>query len=121
MASSVKDISKQAVHRLQAYEWPGNVRELENAIHSALIVCRGESILPRHLPLRIQGYPQVLDVHIEPDMGMEEQVGKICEAVEREMIIKALEENNQSRTKAAEKLQISRKTLFNKMQKLGID
>jgi len=41
--------------------------------------------------------------------------------VEREMIIKALEENNQSRTKAAEKLQISRKTLFNKMQKLGID
>ena len=121
VASSVKDISKQAVHRLQAYEWPGNVRELENAIHSALIVCRGESILPRHLPLRIQGYPQVRDVHIEPDMGMEEQVGKICEVVEREMIIKALEENNQSRTKAAEKLKISRKTLFNKMQKLGID
>jgi len=121
VASSVKDISKQAVHRLQAYEWPGNIRELENAIHSALIVCRGESILPRHLPLRIQGYPQVRDVHIEPDMGMEEQVGKICEVVEREMIIKALEENNQSRTKAAEKLKISRKTLFNKMQKLGID
>jgi len=121
VSSSVKGISKQAVHRLQTYKWPGNVRELENAIHSALIVCRGESILPRHLPLRIQGYPQVRDVHIEPDMGMEEQVGKICKVVEREMILKALEENNQSRTKAAEKLQISRKTLFNKMQKLGID
>jgi DNA-binding NtrC family response regulator len=119
--SPVKDISSQAVKHLQSYDWPGNVRELENAIHSALIVCKGKSILPHHLPLRIQGYPQIQDNHPETNTGMEEKVGRICEEVEREMILKALTENNHSRTKAAEVLQISRKTLFNKMQKLGIE
>lgn len=120
LSTPTKGISKEAVLHLQAYDWPGNVRELENAIHSALIVCQGESILPQHLPLRIQGYPQADEIEEQEDLGLEERLKNITDNMERKMILNALEESGGSRTRAAEILKISRKTLFNKMRKLGI-
>lgn len=120
LSTSITGISKQAVLHLQSYDWPGNVRELENAVHSALIISQGESVLPHHLPLRIRGYPQVDEIQKHKDLGLEERIKKITQDMEREMILNALEESGNSRTRAAEILKISRKTLFNKMQKLGI-
>jgi len=121
LSTPIKGISKEAVLHLQAYDWPGNVRELENAIHSALIVCQDESILPQHLPLRIQGYPQADEIEEQEDLGLEERLKNITDNMERKMILNALDECNGSRTRAAEILKINRKTLFNKMQKLGIN
>ncbi|MBN2415074.1 sigma-54-dependent Fis family transcriptional regulator [bacterium] len=120
-APNVTGISQQAVQRLKMYDWPGNVRELQNAIQSALIMCREGAVLPRHLPLRIQGYPVVDDSGESGGRNLEDKVKKITDEVERNMILAALEEHDGSRTKAAETLGISRKTLFNKMQKYGID
>lgn len=119
--SPVKGISRDAVTLMKSFEWPGNVRELENAIHSALIVCQEPSIRASHLPLRIQGYPQSDDLDVANETGLEDRVRQITEDIERKLICQALDESNGSRTKAAEALKISRKTLFNKMQKLGID
>lgn len=120
LSTSITGISKQAVLQLQSYDWPGNVRELENAVHSAIIISQGASVLPEHLPLRIRGYPQVDEIKEHKDIGLEERIKKIIQDMEREMILNALEESGNSRTRAAEILKISRKTLFNKMQKLGI-
>jgi len=120
LTKPTKGISKEAVHYLQSYDWPGNVRELENAIHSALIVCQGESILPQHLPLRIQGYPQAEEIGSDQGLGLEDRLKDITDNMERKLILNALDESGGSRTRAAEILKVSRKTLFNKMQKLGV-
>jgi DNA-binding NtrC family response regulator len=120
LPATATSISKQAVHLLQSYDWPGNIRELENAIHRALIVCREDSILPHHLPPRIQGYPQYEELDQDTDKGLEDRIRQITNEAERQMILKTLNACNNSRTKAAEMLKISRKTLFNKMQKLGL-
>jgi DNA-binding NtrC family response regulator len=52
-----RPITDEALRLLQAYHWPGNVRELENVIQRALVVAKGEAILPPDLPLEIVGHP----------------------------------------------------------------
>ena len=118
--TSVSGISKEAIQCMTAYDWPGNIRELANAIHSALIMCREETIFPHHLPPRIQGYPPIEEVEKPGTVGLEDQVKKVTKDMERKIILKVLHECQGSRTRAAAILKISRKTLFNKMQKLGI-
>ncbi|MCK5148999.1 sigma-54-dependent Fis family transcriptional regulator [bacterium] len=121
LASPVKRIAGTTISTLKAYEWPGNIRELENAIQSALIVCQDEILHPHHLPLRIQGYSISDTGKDTTSTGLEANVRRITDDVERELILKALSDNGNNKTQAAEKLQISRKTLFNKMQRLGIE
>jgi len=120
LAPHVTDISTDAVLQLQMYQWPGNVRELENAVQSALIVCRQGKILPCHLPLRVQGHSGCFPEEETDDLGLEKRVEQVAGGMEKLMITEALKRNSGSRTRAAEDLQISRKTLFNKMRKLGI-
>jgi len=120
LAPHVKDISPEAVRNLQMYEWPGNVRELENAVQSALIICRQGTILPHHLPLRIQKHPEYFISAASDHTGLEKQVEEVAESMERLIIVEALRRCDGNRTRAAEQLKISRKTLFNKMKKLGI-
>lgn len=119
-APDVSGISQQAVQRMKLYDWPGNVRELQNAIQSALIMCRKGAILPQHLPLRVQGYPLVDETKLKKEGSLEIQVRKVTEDMEKKLILQALEKCGNSRTKAAELLGISRKTLFNKIQRLKI-
>jgi len=120
-APDVTGISQQAVQHLKMYDWPGNVRELQNAVQSALIMCGKGTILPKHLPLRVQGYPLIDEVEPGRGEGLEDQVKKATENVEKKLILQALEKCNGNRTKAAELLGISRKTLFNKMHRLKIE
>ncbi len=119
-SASSPAISRQAVQTLCAYGWPGNVRELSNAIKSALIVCHGETILPCHLPLRIQGYPHIEGSGESPEDGLEAHTRQLMKDMEIRLIQEALKACAGNRTDAARLLKISRKTLFNKMQKLGL-
>lgn len=91
--------SPAALTALQTYSWPGNVRDLENAIQSALIVCKTGKIQLEHLPARLN------------DQGIN---------TEREAILRALEQCKYNKTDTAVYLGISRKTLFNKMKKYGL-
>jgi DNA-binding NtrC family response regulator len=121
LGTDVSGISREAVQCLYDYEWPGNVRELANSLHSALIVCQKGTLLPRHLPPRIQGYPLIEETPKSGAEGLEQQVQRMVDSVEKKLILRALEQSQGSRTRAAHTLKISRKTLFNKMQKLKID
>ncbi|WP_455586403.1 sigma-54-dependent transcriptional regulator [Bacteroides sp.] len=115
---SIRTITPAAMDKLCNYDWPGNIRDLENAIQSAMILCLNETIDTAQLPGRIKGFEQEESITI----GKTEANG-IKEAnaqVEKKVIQETLKKYNNNRTLTAEALNISRKTLFNKMKKYGL-
>jgi len=113
----MKRISPAALELFKRYDWPGNVRELQNVIERANIICRGDEILPEHLPEEIRGAKvkadQGLDIEL-PDEGVS------LEEVEKQFLIKALEKSKGNQSKAAELLGITRSTFIYRCQKYGI-
>ena len=101
-------LSPQATQCLLAYGWPGNVRELRNAVQRACLLCRGDVILPEHLPPTIAA-------GISPDGESDTSAGRLSQ-VERATIIATLAECKQNRTQAAKKLGISRRALIYKLR-----
>jgi DNA-binding NtrC family response regulator len=99
--------SPGAIAALEAHGWPGNVRELRNAIERALLLSRGDVLLPEHLPKRLQS-----DVNAEEGAGTASQMVDI----EREAILKTLKDQNFHRTNTAKALGISRRALTYKLQ-----
>jgi two-component system response regulator HydG len=109
-----KKISPRAMRLAMSYDWPGNVRELENAIQRAVVLSRGETIFPEHLPAKIQAAGTDAD-------GVEVKTGKTMREVERDTIAKTLRQTEGNRTHAAKILGVSRRTLQNKIKEYGID
>ena len=101
-------VSPQAAQCLLAYGWPGNVRELRNAIQRACLLCRGDVILPEHLPPKIAAGASGA---AEPRVPS----GRLSQ-VERATIIATLAECKGNRTQAAKKLGISRRALIYKLR-----
>jgi DNA-binding NtrC family response regulator len=116
----VKNMSGEAVDQLLNYKWPGNIRDLQNAIQSAMILCKEGTITREHLPMRIKGYPLLDGNKPEFDSGLDENLKSINSKLEKELIIEALNKCNYNRTEAANRLKISRKTLFNKMKQYNL-
>jgi DNA-binding NtrC family response regulator len=116
---NVSGITRQAVHRLMEYEWPGNIRDLENALQSAMILSQNGILDVEHLPMRIKGYPVSLKTEL-PDEDRTNLFRKTYSAAEKNLIEETLMRCDYNRTLTAEALNISRKTLFNKMKKYGL-
>lgn len=115
----IQGISHEAMSILSSSDWPGNVRDLENAVQSAMILCTGSTILPEHLPARLKGYDQT-----DPLAAPKAEGGGIREMnaqMEKELILEALKKHGYNRTLTADALHISRKTLFNKMKRYGLE
>ena len=93
---------------LLGHSWPGNVRELRNAIQRAYLLCRGDIVLPEHLPPKIAG-AAASPGSCDADTGRFTQV-------ERTTILATLEECSGNRTQAAKKLGISRRALIYKLR-----
>jgi two-component system, NtrC family, response regulator AtoC len=108
---SVREILPEAMEILLNYPWPGNVRELRTSIEHAVVLCRGEKIGVRDLPATVRGHSQTA-VQSKPVSGGAELSVK---EAEKELIIRALKESNGSRTDAAKKLGMSRRTLHRKL------
>jgi DNA-binding NtrC family response regulator len=112
---SVAGVDHQAMRMLEQYSWPGNVRELRNVIERATILSAGPFIEPRHLPPVLSGEPakqQQPQVALGPGVTVEE--------AERRLILMTLEHTRDNKTRAAEILGISLKTLHNKLNKLRL-
>jgi DNA-binding NtrC family response regulator len=101
-------LSPQAVQCMLAHPWPGNVRELRNAVQRACLLCRGDVILPEHLPPAIAALAGGA-ASAPPDSGRLSQM-------ERAAILTTLEECGGNRTHAAKKLGISRRALIYKLR-----
>jgi len=107
----VKSISKKALDTLMNYHWKGNVRELENAIERAVILCDGDMIMPEHFILSSM-FTQ----------GTLETVAKeALRKAETKRIVSALKETRGNKSKAAQILQVSYKTLLTKIKEYGIE
>ena len=100
--------SPQAMQCLVAYGWPGNVRELRNAVQRACLLCRGDIVLPEHLP------PRVASLAEKPASAGDD--GSRLSQVERATILATLAECHNNRTQAAKKLGISRRALIYKLR-----
>jgi transcriptional regulator with PAS, ATPase and Fis domain len=111
---SVKAVSADAMRKLEQYHWPGNVRELRNVIERATILAEGEFIEPKHLPPlgAMPAPPAGSGMTLEPGITVEE--------AERRLIVLTLEHTRDNKTRAAEILGISLKTLHNKLNRLGL-
>ena len=114
----IQSITQEAMDIIQAYNWPGNIRDLENAIQSAGILAASGTIRLEHLPLRVKGYIQTPSS--ATNEITENGIKDINAQVERELILEILKKNHFNRTLTASALNISRKTLFNKMKRYGI-
>jgi len=101
---------------LQRYDWPGNVRELRNVLERAVILCEpGEKVVElRHLPPGF-GKQQLQPLPASAD-ALRLSVGTTVGEAERQLILKTLESTHNNKTKAAEILGISLKTLHNKLK-----
>ena len=101
-----------ALEALQSHHWPGNVRELRNVIERAVIICSGEAIERHHLA----PYPLDQRARARSEDTLMLPVGTPIEEVERQMILRTLHKTDNNKTRAAELLQISLKTLHNKLR-----
>jgi two-component system NtrC family response regulator len=105
----ITGFTPQAIHTLRAYRWPGNVRELENRVKRAVIMAEGPKLTPMDLELT------------SPYMKYKRpSLKESREALEKDLIQNALAKNNGNITKVAEELRVSRPTLYELMEKLGI-
>jgi DNA-binding NtrC family response regulator len=109
----VSGLTPEARDVLVRHAWPGNVRELRNVIQRAVVVAGSGMLRPEHFPdaiLReVTPAPRAQAIPVAPIREME-----------RDLIMRALEETNQDKRRAASLLGISLKTLYNKLAKYGI-
>ncbi len=106
----ISSITPETLTLLNKYQWRGNVRELENIIERAVLICQGDAIEPANLFME-EGVTA-------PETGNENALGSFRGTIyemERELIFKTLEETGNNKTKAAEVLGISIRTLRNKL------
>ena len=105
----INGFTQLAIAGIAAHHWPGNVRELENRVKRAVIMAEGRKVKP-------------VDLELEEPAGRYEgmTLRAARETLEREMILKVLARHKDNITRAADELGISRPTLYELMDKLGI-
>lgn len=109
-------LSPGVLRRMLGYSWPGNIRELENIIERMVVLAGADEITEQDLPGEIsESIPAAgsLVLHL-PEHGIS------LEAVEREILLRALEKFHWNQTQTARFLDISRRTLIYRMEKHGI-
>jgi two-component system, NtrC family, response regulator AtoC len=113
--------SPEAIELIKEYDWPGNVRELENTIESIVILNHSDKVTKKDLQENLKGK------NIQPSLSSSMfSSGKSSEPMnvkvnEKELILRALKETNNNKTKAAELLGISRKTIHRKIKEYSIE
>jgi len=121
------EISPEARERLLHYRWPGNVRELQNTLERAVILADGLSIRPEGLQLPAtkpdtDQLPEgMLQEKFDWEGSLEEVTSRAVGHIERVMLENALRECKWNKTRAAEKLGVSPKTLLAKLRTAGLE
>jgi DNA-binding NtrC family response regulator len=109
----VVNIDSDVMDAFKGHPWPGNVRQLRNVIERALIVCEGRTIRKNDLP-------EDFRAATSPDGGFVKiRLGASLDEVEKEMITRTLEFTGGNKTRAADVLGVSAKTLYNKLERFS--
>ena len=126
----VSDLTPEVMEAFNRYHWPGNVRELRNVLERAVILAGEGSIEVKHLPAFLQDRPAVVapgaptgapaPAAAQDDLeGLRIRIGTTVEEAEKGLILRTLEHTRNNKTRAAEILGISLKTLHNKLKEYG--
>ena len=112
--------SDEAILLLQNYFYPGNVRELENMVERAVLMARGRVLMPEHFPERTENHAE--NAHKRPEIDLlslpfHAAIGEL----EKRLIEKAIKEAGGNKSEAANRLQINRRLLYNKISEHKID
>lgn len=116
MSKTVPSILPEIESILLSHEWKGNVRELKNVMERAVILCDGEALLPEHFSF-------VMDVKERINLdaaSLHEVAGSAARSAEKSRIENALRQTHGNKSRAAEILKVSYKTLLNKIKEYGI-
>ena len=109
----IESITPDAMDILSAYPWPGNVRELRNIVERMIVLSRGEKLTVRDIPAALRD-------GVQPRAGAVSAPNMSLDEVEKQLIINALKNHGENRTKAAAQLGISRRTLHRKLNEYGL-
>lgn len=109
---SVSGIAEEAENALLRHSWPGNIRELQNSIESAMILCQSNKIILQDLPIELRNYKEKRPI-------VKQNISSQIKS-EKEHIQEILAETNGNIAETARKLQISRPTLYKRLQQYGI-
>lgn len=114
----VAGFSSEVINVFEAYPWPGNLRELKNIVRRAVLLCQGPEITSEQLPGELfeENRMEIENLSLENTDFKTIQIQQ-----EKEMIVKTLQDVKYNKSQAAIKLGMDRKTLYNKMDKYGID
>lgn len=112
----IKGFAPRSLDLFMRYDWKGNIRELENTVERSVILCREEYITPQHLPAPIQALGSELEPGT-PDI----EAGITLKVMEKQLILSTLKQYDDNRTKTAEALGISRRSLQMKLKEYGIN
>jgi DNA-binding NtrC family response regulator len=126
----ITEISKPVVESLERHNWPGNVRELRNVLERAVILAGEGTIEMKHLPAFLQARPVTAATPAQAiaappaaptadDGSVRFTIGTTVEEAEKGLILRTLEHTKNNKTRAAEILGISLKTLHNKLKEYG--
>ena len=110
-------ISSESLDLLKAYSWPGNIRELQNSVERMRILSSGNTIEVQDLPLSIRNAEKL---KLENEMSGAPPVEMPLEQLERIHILRCLDHHEGNKTRAAQSLGITIKTLYNKLHRYGI-
>jgi two-component system NtrC family response regulator len=112
-------LTPEAARRLTQYAWPGNVRELENVMERAVILCANNIITPQDLPQELapKAADQEARLDVERFIPMNMPLPEALEAIEEQMIRRALDKSGQVQVRAAELLGITKSLLQYKLKK----
>ncbi len=119
LKSAVNGVSDDAMELMMDYGWKGNVRELENTIERAIILCDGKTITPEHISLS-PGRTYSSSIGMPMEGTLEEVAKKALRAAESGRIRIALKDSDGNKTRAADLLRVSYKTLLTKIKEYDI-
>jgi len=134
LKKKIEGCAPEAMQRLISYPWPGNIRELENVIERAVLFCDDARLGARDLTPDVRGEGRISATPLPGTVatitadaaaaavagGLREQVRAAMARLERDLIVRALQQTSNNVTRAARLLKISRKGLQLKMKELGL-
>ncbi len=115
---AVKGVTQDALRVLEQYPWPGNIRELRNVIERATILSNTDLVDAEHLPAMLTAPPRKEEAPPRQELSMMIQPGMTVDEAETHLIKLTLKHTKENKTRAAEILGISLKTLHNKLNRL---
>lgn len=113
---NIKGFSPEVIALFQKYPWPGNLRELKNIVRRAVLLTKDETIGIEMIPDQLRNFLPKVELNQGEDIASNDLASQ-----EKELIEKTLKEVKYNKSKAAKLLGIDRKTLYNKMNKFGIN